>query len=177
MCVWDFDPGTTRRVWPTAPAQCIKRLNEHLNEFTNFIESSNFILAQDISVKQGTCDYSRNFSRGTLNLLSSCTVIIITTIWYITFQSGTLKCFALCTITQIFHRFTVAEFMYRMGTSQGSSPDYFKGQSHILFKARTIWTWTTVVDHIPSRSVHLWRGPFEKKWTHQGDRERRKDSS
>ena len=46
-------------------------------------------------------------------------------------------------------------FMYRMGTSQGSSPDYFKGQSHTLFKARTTWTWMPVVDHIPSRSVHL----------------------
>ena len=46
-------------------------------------------------------------------------------------------------------------YMYRMGTSQGSSPDYFKGQSHILFKARTTWSWRPVVDHIPSRSVHL----------------------
>ena len=35
----------------------------------------------------------------------------------------------------------VLALMYRMGTSQGSSPDYFKGQSHILFKARTTWTW------------------------------------
>ena len=34
-----------------------------------------------------------------------------------------------------------------------------------------------VVAHIPSRSVHLWRGPFAKKWTHQGDRERRKENS
>ena len=54
-----------------------------------------------------------------------------------------------------------------MGTSQGSSPDYFKGQSHILFKARTTWTWgQLLITFLPVRftfeEVHLKRNGHTK---------------